>query len=204
MKLEGRGLLSGADFDKGPSPIPATPEELRRLAEQRAEDSTDLERMIDAGTLHIQEAEQSAIEAEIDETLRHWLEGKYSGLIVRQEAKSPRTRQIYLQAFKKFMTACNELGVRFLPAKPGVVAAFLHWEIVGGASKEKIHRLSAAISWAHELGAPDAKDPTEDPLVKAVVLFANLRNRKDLNGKAVFVQEIDESIKQLKPIDAEH
>lgn len=123
-------------------------------------------------------------DAACERSLRRTLETIYARQLSTQKPLNPATRRSYVSVFKQFAECCAGLGVRSLPARAGIVAAYLHLHVEDNASAETIRKLVAAIKWAHlTQGLPD---PTQDDLVQAVVAFSRERPKppSKINGAA--------------------
>jgi hypothetical protein len=86
--------------------------------------------------------------------------------------QSEETRKrAHLGAFLRFKQYCTEYStpLPYLPAAPQAIAAFLATEMAKGQAH--LNRLCAAIAVMHK--RVDLPDPTNDPLVRAVVRLAH-------------------------------
>ena len=114
--------------------------------------------------------------------------------LFREEPREPSawTRARYISEFSKFALWCLSQHLlpfldppRSLPAKPELVASYLHHLATSGAHS-KLRSVSAAISRAHRLA--QLPDPCDDALVSGVLRAARQkaqpkkRRRRKTNG----------------------
>jgi site-specific recombinase XerD len=124
--------------------------------------------------------------ARIERAIYEDLEQKYAEQLDAKEMLSPSTKEQYKASCKKFVAFCQDisahdvLGVRVsaMPARPGIVAQFLHEELVNGASAQTVRRHASAIGFFHRFN--EAWDPTEDRLVKAIIYASTKGQRPNL------------------------
>ena len=133
-------------------------------------------------------------EAAIAEILRESLKKIYGDVIEEPKEPADTTKRRYISefaAFARFALLQHALPhfdpPRSLPARPELVASYLHSLISGGAHSTRLRSASAAISRAHRLA--QLPDPTCDVLVAGVLRAARQkaqpkkrRRRKKANG----------------------
>ena len=131
-------------------------------------------------------------EAAIADILRESLKKIYGPHIEEPKEPSAWTRARYISEFSKFALWCLSQHLmpfldppRSLPAKPELVASYLHHLATSGAHS-KLRSVSAAISRAHRLA--QLPDPCEDSLVSGVLRAARQKappkkkRRRKANG----------------------
>jgi hypothetical protein len=91
------------------------------------------------------------------------------------ELLSEAKKKALTASCKKFHDFCAPMDVRCLPARAGIVAAFLDNELEAGASYGAIKKHVEAISYFHRLN--ESFDPTQDELIKAILRAANPKGR---------------------------
>ena len=139
--------------------------------------------------LERREQDEQAIAALLRETLKK----VYGDTIEEPREPSAWTRARYISEFSKFALWCLSQHLlpfldppRSLPAKPELVASYLHHLATSGAHS-KLRSVSAAISRAHRLA--QLPDPTSDVLVAGVLRAARAaaparkKKRKKTNGR---------------------
>ncbi|MGH9818409.1 MAG: hypothetical protein ACRD6I_20285 [Candidatus Acidiferrales bacterium] len=190
------------DETKLPSGLFGSPEELAELLanspprrqltpQEYREQLQAFDRVIEAGVAALAAQEQNEEEEELEKLLRPVLEKKYAQFLLKRTPK-PKTRKLYLAAFKQFQDWCvqPEHGKTCaFPARSITVAAFLNEEIQAGANPERIRMLAAAISYFHKF--KEKPDPTADELVGAIVYSttaAATEKKRTLNGSATHPQ----------------
>ena len=162
-------------------PAEETPKE-RQAIEAR------FEAAIDAGLKALREKYETGQEAELDRDFRELYE-RFYGVHLAERVRTSGTKT-HAATFKRFAQFCEQLSadsqtvVRCLPAKMGVVAAYLHLLIEQGVRIEKIRKELASISWAH--GLRELHDPTDTDLIRAML---SSRQKPKLNGAAVNHEE---------------
>jgi hypothetical protein len=149
---EGTGILSGVHNS----------EEIdRRIEEDKAKEAAaakhaaDLEELLDR------------IEKAITVYVADELQAEFA-----EQRKCEETRKrAHLGAFLRFKQYCLAYStpLPYLPAAPQAIAAFLSTEIAKGQAH--LNRVCAAIAMMHR--RVDLPDPTNDPLVRAVVRLAH-------------------------------
>ena len=108
----------------------------------------------------------------VDKYLRDRLEPMYMGAIAAKLKSGKRTRTIYKSTFRGFADYCAYLDIPPLPARAGIIAGYLDDLLVEkGADAARLRREVAAIGFAHR--AMDLPDPTDDPLIAAMVRTAS-------------------------------
>jgi hypothetical protein len=126
---------------------------------------------------------RKADEARIERAIYEHLEKKYADQLDAKETVSANTRKQYTAACKRLVKFCEEasepdvLNIRIspMPARPGIVAEWLHVELLRGASANTIRRYAAAISFFHRFN--EEADPCDDRLVRAIVLASTRGQR---------------------------
>jgi site-specific recombinase XerD len=124
-----------------------------------------------------------ADEAWIERAIYEDLEQKYVEQLDAKEMLSESTKEQYKASCKKFVAFCQEISahdvlnirVSAMPARPGIVAQFLHEELVNGASPNTIRRHASAIGFFHRFN--EKFDPCEDRLVKAII-YASTKGQR--------------------------
>jgi hypothetical protein len=144
--------------------------------EDRLAREAELNRVLASGVHALTEEQRKADETEIDAMLCGSLEKLYDDFMRESTRKTPRTVQLYTSTFKTFHEFCRDGGATSLPAKIGIVASYLHEQVLAGASESKIQRIISAISYAHTI--KDEFDPTDNELVRAVKHAAKVKGGK--------------------------
>jgi hypothetical protein len=150
--FEGTGILSG----------PSDPDETaRRIEEDRSKEAAAAEYAADL------EATLDRIEKAITVYVADELQDEFAAQRQTEESR----KRAHLGAFLRFKEYCARYSTPLphLPAAPAAIAAFLTSEMVKGQSH--LNRLCAAIAVMHK--RVDLPDPTNDPLVRAVVRLAH-------------------------------
>jgi hypothetical protein len=154
--FEGTGILSGShDSDE----IDRRIEEDRRKEAAVAEHAADLEATLDRL--------EKAISAYVGDELQ-------AEFAAQRQTEESRKRA-HLGTFKRFREYCTRYStpLPYLPAAPAAIAAFLATEMEKGQAH--LNRLCAAIAVMHK--RVDLPDPTNDPLVRAVVRLAAYKDK---------------------------
>jgi hypothetical protein len=149
---EGTGILSG---------VHDTEEIDRRIAEDKAKEAAAAEHAAEL------EATLDRIEKAITVYVADELQAEFA-----EQRKCEETRKrAHLGAFLRFKQYCLAYStpLPYLPAAPQAIAAFLSTEIAKGQAH--LNRVCAAIAMMHR--RVDLPDPTNDPLVRAVVRLAH-------------------------------
>jgi hypothetical protein len=149
---EGTGILSGVyDSDE----IDRQIAEDRRKEAAAAEHAAELEELLDR------------IEKAITVYVGEELQAEFAAQRRTEEAR----KRVCLGSFLRFKQYCANFStpLPYLPAAPQAIAAFLATEISRGQAH--LNRLCAAIALMHK--RVDLPDPTNDPLVRAVVRLAH-------------------------------
>jgi hypothetical protein len=149
---EGTGILSGVyDSDE----IDRRIEEDRRKEAEAAEYAADLEATLDR------------IEKAITVYVADELQAEFAAQRQTEESR----KRAHLGAFLRFKEYSKRFStpLPYLPAAPAAIAAFLATEISKGQGH--LNKLCNAIATMHK--RVDLPDPTNDPLVRAVVRLAH-------------------------------
>jgi hypothetical protein len=149
---EGTGILSG---------IHDSEEIDRQIAEDRRKEAAAAEHA----------AELEATLDRIEKAITIYVGNELRDEFAAQRKTEETSKRAHLKAFLKFKEYCLNFSVPlpYLPAAPQAIAAFLATEIAKGQSH--LNRLCAAIAMMHR--RVDLPDPTNDPLVRAVVRLAH-------------------------------
>jgi hypothetical protein len=133
----------------------------RRIAEDKAKEAAAAE------CAAVLEATLDRIEKAITVYVGNELRDEFAA----QRKTEATSKRAHLKAFLKFKEYCLNFSVPlpYLPAAPAAIAAFLATEIEKGQAH--LNRLCAAIALMHK--RVDLPDPTNDPLVRAVVRLAH-------------------------------
>jgi hypothetical protein len=153
---EGTGILSGVyDSDEIDRRIAEDRRKEAAAAEYAAELETTLDRIEKAITVYVADELQAEFAAQ------------------RQTEES--RKRAHLGAFLRFKEYCKRFStpLPYLPAAPVAIAAFLATEIAKGPSH--LNRLNAAIAEMHK--RVSLPDPTNDPLIKAVIRLAAYKDK---------------------------
>jgi hypothetical protein len=133
---------------------------------------------IDWGRHYEQEELRKQDERELADLLYEKLAQTYARYVIPElELLTEAKKKALTASCRKFHDFCANAGmdVRCLPARVGIVAAFLHDEIKVGASYSTIKKHVEAVSYFHKLN--ESYDPTEDELIKAIMRAANPKGR---------------------------
>jgi hypothetical protein len=148
---EGTGILSGVhDPD----------ETARRIEEDRSKEAAAAEYA----------AELEATLDRIEKAITVYVADELQAEFAAQRQSEETRKRAHMGAFLRFKEYCAkyETPLPYLPAAPAAIAAFLSTEIAKGQNHLK--RLCAAIAEMHK--RVDLPDPTNDPLIKAVIRLA--------------------------------
>jgi hypothetical protein len=149
---EGTGILSGTH----------DPDEIeRRIAEDKAKEAAAAECAAEL------EATLDRIEKAITVYVADELQAEFAAQRQSEETKKRAHQGAFLR-FKQYCLAYST-PLPYLPAAPAAIAAFLATEIAKGQAH--LNRLCTAIAVMHK--RVDLPDPTNDPLVRAVVRLAH-------------------------------
>jgi hypothetical protein len=149
---EGTGILSGVHDSEE---IDRRIEEDRRKEAAAAEYAADLEATLD----------------QIEKAITVYVADELQAEFAAQRQSEESRKRAHLGAFLRFKQYCARYStpLPYLPAAPAAIAAFLATEIEKGQGH--LNRLCAAIALMHK--RVDLPDPTNDPLVRAVVRLAH-------------------------------
>ena len=152
VTFSGTGILSGTH---DPDEIDRRIEEDRRKASAAAELAAEREATLD----------------EIEKAITVYVADELQAEFAAQRKTEESRKRAHLGAFLRFKNYCTAYStlLPYLPAAPQAIAAFLATEIAKGQSH--LNRLCAAIAVMHK--RVDLPDPTNDPLVRAVVRLAS-------------------------------
>jgi hypothetical protein len=155
---EGTGILSGVhDSD----------EIDRRIEEDRRKEAAVDEQ---AAAAELAAAELEELLDRIEKAITVYVGDELQAEFAAQRKTEETSKRAHLKAFLKFKEYCVNFStpLPYLPAAPAAIAAFLSTEIAKGQGH--LNRLCAAIALMHR--RVDMPDPTNDPLVRAVVRLA--------------------------------
>ena len=152
VTFSGTGILSGT-YD--PDEINRRIEEDRRKASAAAELAAEREATLD----------------EIEKAISVYVADELQAEFAEQRKCEETRKRAHLGSFLRFKQYCARYSppLPHLPAAPAAIAAFLTSEMEKGQAH--LNRLSAAIAVMHK--RVDLPDPTNDPLVRAVVRLAH-------------------------------
>jgi site-specific recombinase XerD len=112
--------------------------------------------------------------------------------------KSPATRACYARDFADFAAWCTARGACPLPAKAGIIAAYLSALAQAGRKASTIGRRAAAIGWKHKL-AGCMEPPTSSEGVKAVLRGIRRTIGAAKQGKAPATADVISNMLALCP-----
>jgi len=142
-----------------------------------------LEHIIEWGLHHEHETLRKQDEGDIAEYAYRRLAEMYSDFVTVEQPLSERAKDSYLASCKQFAEYCAELvpgaDIRCLPPRPGIVAAFLHELKRDGATHNELTQHAKALSYLARLN--ETADPTDDPLIKAILRAADPKGRLNEN-----------------------
>jgi hypothetical protein len=133
----------------------------RRIAEERRKASEAAEVA----------AKREALLDHIEKTITEFVGNELQAEFAAQRQSDETKKRMHLGAFVRFREYCTGYStpLPYLPAAPAAIAAFLTTEMSKGQGH--LNRLCAAIAVMHK--RVDLLDPTNDPLVRAVVRLAH-------------------------------
>jgi hypothetical protein len=140
----------------------------RRIAEDQRKEAA-------AAQLAAEQAEYAAeLEATLDrieKAITVYVADELQAEFAAQRQAEEKRKRAHLGAFLRFKEYCGryETPLPHLPAAPAAIAAFLTSEMEKGQAH--LNRLCAAIAVMHK--RVDLPDPTNDPLVRAVIRLAH-------------------------------
>jgi hypothetical protein len=116
-------------------------------------------------------AEREATLDEIEKAITVYVADELQAEFAAQRQTEESRKRAHLGAFLRFKQYCARYSppLPHLPAAPAAIAAFLTSEMEKGQAH--LNRLCAAIAVMHK--RVDLLDPTNDPLVRAVVRLAH-------------------------------
>jgi hypothetical protein len=156
--VEGTGILSGVhDSD----------EIDRRIEEDRRKEAAVAEQ---AAAAELAAAELEELLDRIEKAITVYVGDELQAEFAAQRKTEETSKRAHLGSFNRFRQYCANFSTPLphLPAAPAAIAAFLATEIAKGQSH--LNRLCSAIAVMHK--RVDLPDPTNDPLVRAVVRLA--------------------------------
>ena len=152
VTFSGTGILSGTH---DPDEIDRRIEEDRRKASAAAELAAEREATLD----------------QIEKAITVYVADELQAEFAERKQSEDKKKRAHLGAFLRFKQYCARYSppLPHLPAAPAAIAAFLTSEMEKGQGH--LNRLYAAIAVMHK--RVDLPDPTNDPLVRAVVRLAH-------------------------------
>jgi hypothetical protein len=148
--------------------------------EEAARAVAELERKEAAVAEQAAAAELAAAELEelldrIEKAITVYVGGELQAEFAAQRKTEESRKRAHLGAFLRFKQYCSNFStpLPYLPAAPVAIAAFLSTEIAKGQSH--LNRLNAAIAEMHK--RVNLPDPTNDPLIKAVIRLAAYKDK---------------------------
>jgi hypothetical protein len=117
------------------------------------------------------EAEREATLEQIEKAISVYVADELQAEFAAQRQSEETKKRAHLGAFLRFKQYCARYSppLPHLPAAPAAIAAFLTSEMERGQGH--LNRLCAAIAVMHK--RVDLPDPTNDPLVRAVIRLAH-------------------------------
>jgi hypothetical protein len=145
-------------------------------------DDTPFEHIVAWGRHYQEETLQAQDEREISDYAYRRLSEMYAPHVdLRMMGEDQK--QGYLASCKLFSDYCAtlipDMAIRCLPPRPGIVAAFLHESKLDGATHSELKRHAEAIRYLANLN--ETADPTDDPLVQAILKSADPKGPLERN-----------------------